>query len=703
MAYRSRHRGIGNRGRQVQTYYAKRRGEAKSYFAALFSRHGILQSALLNVLLFLLLMQATRWIFYGFNRNLFPGIPTSGLLQIALGGVRFDLAVGCYALSLYLLLAFLPFSVRYKGWYRGLLKGVYVVSAGLSLACNCADTIYYRFTSARSSFDVFREFQHERKIGGLLLGYVVEYWYMTVIFAVLVLLLVWLYRGYRAFCVPPGWRWGLWRFLLNTVLLLGVSTGAVLAIRGGWMRQMPMGVSDALLYVERQHDAALVLNTPYVAIRNVAHREPIEKLDYFSSEGALEEVFTPVHVPQDTARRPRRNVVIIILESFGREYIGAYNQDDAPEGYCGYTPFLDSLIGESRWFRYSLANGYKSIDAIPAIMLSLPRVGLSYVISRYSSNDTKGLPALLEELGYTTAYFHGGPNSTMGFNSIAKSVGFTYYYGMEAYGRPEDYDGHWGIWDEPFLQYFARTMGEFKQPFCTAIHTVTSHAPYVVPEQYADSFPEGPLPIHRCVGYTDFALRRFFQTVRQQPWFDSTLFVITADHTNLKYYPGYENTQGRHAVPIVFYCPSDSLRGRCDQVASHIDIMPTVLAYVGYNRPYLAFGRDLFDTLTPARTYIADNEENDVYWDSLLLVSHLEKPLQLFSYQRDRLLQHDLLSQASHARADSMQRYANAVRQQYQNRLLDNHFTVDSRDTAYVQTYRRVHSVRHTDGALPVP
>lgn len=672
----------------MQPYGVGQSGSAARYFSKLFGRHGVVQSVLLNALLFLLLMQATRWVFYGFNGHLFPDISTQELFRIALGGLNFDLAAGVYVLGLYLLLVFFPFPVRYRGWYRTLVKWVYVVSASLALACNCADTIYYRFTHYRSSFDVFREFRHEHQIGGLLLGFLVEYWYMVAIFALLVLLLVVLYRGYhghRMFFAGGGWPL---RFLLNVLLLVGVAFVSVLAIRGGWTRQCPMSTSEALLYVTRQRDAVLVLNTPYVAIRNLAHREPTVLLDYFPSPKALEEAFTPVHVPLDTLQRPRRNVVIIILESFGREYIGAYNQDDPPPGYRGYTPFLDSLIGVSRWFRYSMANGYKSIDALPAIMLSLPRVGLSYVLSRYVSNSTRGLPALLEELGYTTAYFHGASDNSMGFNSIAKSVGFSRYYGQEAYGHDEDYDGHWGIWDEPFLQYFARTMGELKQPFCTAIHTVSSHEPYVVPAKYADSFPRGPLPIHPCVGYTDFALRRFFQTARRQPWFDSTLFVITADHTNLKYYPGYENTQGARAVPIVFYCPADSLQGRCDQVASQIDIMPTVLAYVGYRQPYVAFGRNLFAPEGVERTYIADNEENDAYWGDLLLVSHLTQPKQLFRYKQDRLLQHPLPLDAYRSRVDSMQCYANAVRQQYHNRLLSDHFVPDTRDTAYIRACR---------------
>ncbi len=685
------------RGRRIEcqsvSHYKSRHRFLPLWLTALFSRRGLLWSVLWNLLLFLLLMQLSRWTFYGLNLRIFPGLTAATRWSIALGGLRFDLVVMVYVLSLYLLLVCLPFPVRYSKWYRVLVKLFYVLPASLALAANCIDTIYYRFTANRTSLGVFQEFAHEQHFERLIGQFLIDYWYMVLVFLALLAALVLLYRSYRRPDLPvrASYRW--LRVGLNTLVLLVVVFFSLIAIRGSFsLVDRPLGIQQALLYVGQQRDAALVLNTPFVALRTALHDEPVVQLHYFDDEEVLNATFTPVHVPLETAQRPRRNVVLIILESFGSEYCGAYNQDLALPGYRGFTPFLDSLIGCSLWFRHSFANGYQSVDAIPAILLSIPKGQVSYTKSRYSTNVTHGLPAILNESGYTTAYFHGAPTGSMGFNIMARSAGFSHYYGMEDYGHDEDFDGRWGIWDEPFLQYFALSMSKLKEPFCTTIHTVTSHHPYNVPARYKDSFPQGPLPMHRAIGYSDFALRRFFQTARKQPWFDSTLFVLTADHVSECYYPGYENVQGLHAVPIVFYCPADSLLGMRKEPASHIDIMPTILGYLGYSKPYFAFGRNLLDSTVAQRTYIADGWQNIVFWDQLLLVSNLDSMQRLYDYPADWLLERNLLPGKT-PRVDSMQDYANAFRQQFQNRMLTDHFVVDARDSAYIASKMRLDSI----------
>ena len=63
----------------------------------------------------------------------------------------------------------------------------------------------------------------------------------------------------------------------------------------------------------------------------------------------------------------------------------------------------------------------------------------------------------------------------MGFDAFANLSGFDDYFGKTEYNNDDDYDGIWGIWDEPFLQYFAKQMNTFKQPFYTTLFTVSSH------------------------------------------------------------------------------------------------------------------------------------------------------------------------------------------------------------------------------------
>ncbi|KAA6304262.1 Lipoteichoic acid synthase 1, partial [termite gut metagenome] len=161
-------------------------------------------------------------------------------------------------------------------------------------------------------------------------------------------------------------------------------------------------------------------------------------------------------------------------------------------------------------------------------------------------------------------------------------------------------------------QYFAQTLSTFEQPFVSGIFTLSSHHPFLVPERYKGKFPEGKNPIHKCIGYTDYALMRFFETVSRESWFKNTLFVITADHTNQSALEEYRTGSGLFAVPILFYQPDSGLKGLIDtSIAQQIDIMPTVLGYLGYDKPYVSFGCDLFNT--PSEKTFAVNYLNGTY------------------------------------------------------------------------------------------
>ena len=111
-----------------------------------------------------------------------------------------------------------------------------------------------------------------------------------------------------------------------------------------------------------------------------------------------------------------KNVVIIILESFSKEYVGYYNNGK------GYTPFLDSLINYSLVMERAYANGIKSIEALPSIVSSIPTLmNNPFITSIYATNKYYSLPLLLKREGYSTSFFHGGNRGTMGFYSLVRN------------------------------------------------------------------------------------------------------------------------------------------------------------------------------------------------------------------------------------------------------------------------------------------
>jgi len=371
---------------------------------------------------------------------------------------------------------------------------------------------------------------------------------------------------------------------------------------------------------------------------------------------------------------PNKNVVILIVESFGREYIGALNQQLENGTYKGYTPFVDSLIAKSISFKYSFCNGRKSIDGMPSILSSIPMFIEPFILTPASMNQVTGIAGLLGKKGYQTAFFHGAQRGSMGFMAFARSTGFQDYYGREDYesdhrfGGNADFDGTWAIWDEPFLQYYAAKMTEMKQPFMTAVFTASSHNPYVIPEKYKDVYPEEGIVIHKCIRYTDMALRKFFETASKQPWFDNTIFVLTSDHTNLSDHAFYQTDIGGFCSPIIIYEPQSSRQPEIqDKIAQQIDILPTLMGMLNYDEPYFGFGIDLLNT--PAKDTWAVNYLSGIYQyvkNGLLLQFDGSKTRAVYELS-DSLLEHNIAGKAPEQQ--QMELELKAIIQQYMERM----------------------------------
>jgi phosphoglycerol transferase MdoB-like AlkP superfamily enzyme len=420
-----------------------------------------------------------------------------------------------------------------------------------------------------------------------------------------------------------------------------------------------------------------VLNTPFSVFRTY-NKKSFERKTYFDNEASLNEAFPAVKQPNPAHPFRYDNVVIFIMESWGKENSGLLNPQLENGKYLGYTPFLDSLIKDGLSFKYSFANGKKSIDGMPSVLASVPSMQTPYVLTHQSDNRINSIASLLKPKGYSSAFFHGAPNGSMGFQAFANIAGFDKYYGKTEYNNDADADGYWGIWDEEFFQYFARTMNEMKPPFVTALFSVSSHHPYKVPERYEGKLREGPLPIFRSVNYTDNALKKFFESASKMPWFQNTLFVFTADHTQSHaWHEEYKNNTGYFSIPIVFYKPDGSLRNYDTQrVVQQIDIMPTILGYLGYDQPYVAFGNDIFST--PPESGFAVNYQNDTYqWfaGNHVLLSNGETIYGVYDFTTDPAMTTNI-SPAQQALAGQLETRLHGFIQQYNNRMLDNKLVI---------------------------
>ena len=558
------------------------------------------------------------------------------------GTLFFDTSAILYTNALYALLMLLPLPWKRKAAWQSVAKGVFLLINSLAVVVNLGDAVYFKYTGRRTTMSVFSEFSHEGNIASIVGKEVLSHWYLVLLGVALIALLVRLY-------VHPH------------------SGGFTTAVR-------PITLSNANQYVNQPSEAALILNTPFSLIRTVNKTAFVDPKYMTAQE--MNTLYSPVHHPTaGEAFRPK-NVVVFILESFGKENSGWLNPHLDGGRYKGYTPFLDSLMQESLTFEYSFSNGRKSIDGMPSVLSSIPMFVEPFFLTPASLNHLSGLAGELHTKGYHTAFFHGAANGSMGFQAFAKATGFGEYYGRTEFNADKrfrgdaDFDGTWAIWDEPFFQFYAQKMSDFRQPFMTALFSASSHAPYKVPEGQEERYPqEGKNPLNRCVRYSDNALRAFFATARRQPWYKNTLFVLTADHTSLSDHPEYQTPLGVFSVPIVFFDPSGELpKERRAGIAKQIDIMPTVLGCLGYDKPYIAFGTDLIHT--PAQDNYEVAYYNGIYLfaqGDYVLAFDGTKTKSIYNVRNDWMGQHNLVGRIPEQAA--MERRLKAIIQSYMQRM----------------------------------
>ena len=551
------------------------------------------------VLLYAVLMLC-RTAFYLYNAAVLGPLTWAEAWPLLTGALKFDTASVVYADGVFILLSLLPLPLRERRWYRAVLFWYYVaVNAVLVVATNLADTVYFRYTQKRFTADeiFFADNDNSLQLVG---KFMAENWYLVLLWIALTALLAWGYRRRvrEESIFSRGWAY----YIGNTVIFAAAAGLSVAGMRGGMTRMTrPITLSNATLYTADSGKANLILSNPFCILRTIGSAGSVKYKKHFAPE-ELARRFTPVHQPADSAavNLAGRNVVVFIMESMSAEH-SAYL---CPEVYAdrevkGFTPFLDSLMQNGLVFKRMYANGTRSIQAMPSVLGSLPSFRTPFVLMPQSLGESRQLPAMLADKGYATLFFCGSEHGSMGFGAYARSAGVERLVSREDYEARHgtgDFDGYWGIWDEPFLQFMGEELAATPEPFFATLFTLSSHHPFVVPEQYAATLPDGYTRIHKGVAYDDQAFRRFFHRFGGEEWFRRTIFVFVADHVSsekfaekTRSYPG-----NMHIVGFI-HTPDGALQGEVREVTQQLDIMPTVLGLTGNTEPYFAFGRDVLN------------------------------------------------------------------------------------------------------------
>ena len=496
--------------------------------------------------------QIARLLFWYFNKGLIKVDSVSEYIKLAFHGTAFDTTAILYVNALFILLSLLPLVINTKKVFQKILFWLYFITNGIAYAMNFGDFIYYKFSQARLTSAVFQVAEHESNVSKTLMISVGEHPFVLIWYVVLMAVWVFLYKRVK---VEEGKPLKLLPYFITSILTLCITAVLVVGgIRGDFKHSTrPINMVDATRFVTNPLQGNIVLNSTFSFFRTLNTNNFKEV--HFVDEKFIEENVQPYKV-YDRKVENRPNIVIFIVESFGREYSGAFNKDKNIKDYVSYTPFMDSLAGQSLIFPNTFANGRQSIHGMSSVLAGIPSLKDAFTSSPYSNQKIQSIVSVSNEMGYDTSFFHGAPNGSMGFLGFGNILGFKNYYGKTEYNNDADFDGMWGIWDEPFFQYFAHTLNRKKSPFMATLFSVSSHHPFKVPEKYQGKFRKGPLEIHEPIGYTDFALKKFFETAKKMPWYNNTIFVMVADHTNQVGYPEYEKAMNRFAIPILFYSPN---------------------------------------------------------------------------------------------------------------------------------------------------
>ncbi len=619
--------------------------------------------ALFKRLIFLLLaFSMLRLIFFLFNLSSFVPGSFQNIFKAFLFGIRFDFIVIFYLNLPFILMHFIPGNFKDNNTYQQVLRYLFVTVNIILLSANFIDVEYFRFLNRRSGTELIKMLVKSSDTISLLPHYITDYWHITFLW----LLTAWALWKFYPKVQPVKWNIRLKPVyseiiqITSAIIILGIF---FMFSRG--IETKPVRINTAHKYASPRY-IPLLFNTPFVMLNTISQKDQI-KADYFDFEYS-EEIYSPIKHYGSKGAFKDQNIIIIILESFSKEFIGALNPAQK-----GYTPFLDSLINESLVFDNAFANANRSLDALPAIVTSLPPLNRSTLItSIYSTNELDGIASILDDKGYHTSFFHGGQNGTMGFDYFCKSAGIEEYYGESEYPDKRDHDGMWGIFDEEFFQFFAGKLNDFEQPFMSVLFSLSSHPPYTIPEKHKNKFNRSKEKILNSIAYTDYSLKRFFETASGSDWFSNTLFIICADHTTCPIEKLYGTQIGRYKIPVIYYHPGDtSLKGINHNITQQIDIFPSVMDYLNYNNKFIAFGYSVFSQKEPRFWFCHNRGAYYIADSAYLLIFDGLKSIELYNYKKDSLLQKNIISEKPQI-AGYLENNIKAILQNFQYRLEKN-------------------------------
>jgi phosphoglycerol transferase MdoB-like AlkP superfamily enzyme len=330
--------------------------------------------------------------------------------------------------------------------------------------------------------------------------------------------------------------------------------------------------------------------------------------------------------------RPERqlNVVLVSVESLGAEFLGAYGNPR------GLTPNLDRLARESLWFSEVYATGNRTVRGLEALTLALPPTPGQSIVRRPNNDTLFSLGSVFEDKGYAALFAYGGYGYFDNMNAFFDANDYRVVDRRAIPSARIEFENVWGVADEHLfdqvLEEIDRDQAATARPFFVHVMTTSNHRPY--------SYPAGRIDIasgsgrEGAVKYSDYAIGRFLDQARSRPWFEDTLFVITADHG--------ANARGttripvdKYLIPLFVYSPRHIAPARIDRLMSQIDIAPTVLGLLDFNYYSKFFGRDVLASAPESdRAFVANYQTLGYLRGDRLVLLHPKRATEVLRIER---------------------------------------------------------------------
>jgi phosphoglycerol transferase MdoB-like AlkP superfamily enzyme len=303
--------------------------------------------------------------------------------------------------------------------------------------------------------------------------------------------------------------------------------------------------------------------------------------------------------------RPKLNVVIILEESLGSPFWGCLGRTNS------LTPHMDHLATtEGILFTNIYASGNRTVRGMEGVLSSFPPLPGDSIVKRHLSDNVETLARVFRRDGYTNLFLYGGRGLFDSMRSYAVRNGYHRFIEQSDFEHPT-FSTVWGVCDEDLFNRGIEELhrlSEANQPFFATMLTVSNHKPY--------TFPEGKIPDRQgrrgsAVKYADYALGKFFEKARSEPFWTNTVFVVVADH-GARVYGKQTIPIHSYEIPVVVLGPAVVKEpARVGTLGCSLDVGPTVLGLVG--RPYesLFFGRDLL-RLGPGEGRVLLNHNRDI-------------------------------------------------------------------------------------------